>query len=275
MKAEKTRSFKKILQNSYIFLLFLMIIPTVYSTIILNIHTKKYDTIITNVSYANDINSIAKIVIPNELWDIVCGRKDFVQGNQYIMVNEIFSGIQAMKMNSKDSINLEKLEVANRTCTTLLNNIQKLEQQILNGSSVKENEAFLDDIRTITALFSDIMQDFIMSEISIANQTNKSIKISSITLTILQIIILLFSVAISMSSLFSISKNINSSLEDMENFSTEIAQGNLSARINSPDILELNPLAKNMNTMASQIDLLIKKNIVEEKKLQKAEKLYG
>ena len=113
MKAEKTRSFKKILQNSYIFLLFLMIIPTVYSTIILNIHTKKYDTIITNVSYANDINSIAKIVIPNELWDIVCGRKDFVQGNQYIMVNEIFSGIQAMKMNSKDSINLEKLEVAN------------------------------------------------------------------------------------------------------------------------------------------------------------------
>ena len=247
MKAEKTRSFKKILQNSYIFLLFLMIIPTVYSTIILNIHTKKYDTIITNVSYANDINSIAKIVIPNELWDIVCGRKDFVQGNQYIMLNEIFSGIQAMKMNSKDSINLEKLEVANRTCTTLLNNIQKLEQQILNGSSVKENEAFLDDIRTITALFSDIMQDFIMSEISIANQTNKSIKISSITLTILQIIILLFSVAISMSSLFSISKNINSSLEDMENFSTEIAQGNLSARINSPDILELKPLAKNMN----------------------------
>ena len=271
MQAEKTRSFKKILQYSYIFLLFLMIIPTVYSTIILNIHTKKYDTIITNVSYANDINRIAKIIIPNELWDIVCGRKDFAQGNQYIMLNEVFSGIQAMKMNSKDSINLEKLEVANRTCTTLLNNIQKLEQQILNGSSVKENEAFLDDIRTITALFSDIMQDFIMSEISIANQTNKSIKISSITLTILQIIILLFSVAISMSSLFSISKNINSSLEDMENFSTEIAQGNLSARINSPDILELNPLAKNMNTMASQIDLLIKKNIEEEKNFQKAE----
>ena len=152
MQAEKTRSFKKILQYSYIFLLFLMIIPTVYSTIILNIHTKKYDTIITNVSYANDINRIAKIVIPNELWDIVCGRKDFAQGNQYIMLNEVFSGIQAMKMNSKDSINLEKLEVANRTCTTLLNNIQKLEQQILNGSSVKENEAFLDDIRTITCL---------------------------------------------------------------------------------------------------------------------------
>jgi two-component system sensor histidine kinase YesM len=241
-----------------------MIIPTVYSIIILNIHTKKYDQIITNVSYANDINQIAKTTIPDELWDIVCGRKDFAQGNQYIMLSEIFSGIQAMKMNSKDSVNQEKLEVAFRTCTTLSNNIKKLEQQINKGYSVKENEAFLDDIRTITALFSDVMQDFIMSEISIANQTNKSIKISSITLTILQIIILLFSVIISMSSFVSASKNINSSLADMKDFSSEIAQGNLSARTSTPDLLELKPLAKNMNIMASQIDLLIKKNIEEE-----------
>lgn len=271
MKSESNYSLKKILQYSYTFLIFLMIIPTVYSIVILNIHTKKYDQIITNVSYANDINQIAKTTIPDELWDIVCGRKDFSQGNQYIMLNEIFSGIQAMKMNSKDSINQEKLEVAFRTCTTLSNNIKKLEQQIAKGYSVKENEAFLDDIRTITALFSDVMQDFIMSEISIANQTNKSIKISSITLTILQIIILLFSVIISMSSFVSASKNINSSLADMKDFSSEIAQGNLSARTSTPDLLELKPLAKNMNIMASQIDLLIKKNIEEEKNFQKAE----
>ena len=135
MKAENNYSLKKILQYSYAFLIFLMIIPTVYSIIILNIHTKKYDKIITNVSYANDINQIAKTTIPDELWDIVCGRKDFAQGNQYIMLNEIFSGIQAMKMNSKDSVNQEKLEVAFRTCTTLSNNIKKLEQQINHSNS--------------------------------------------------------------------------------------------------------------------------------------------
>jgi two-component system sensor histidine kinase YesM len=121
---------------------------------------------------------------------------------------------------------------------------------------VKENEAFLDDIRTITALFSDVMQDFIMSEISIANQTNKSIKISSITLTILQIIILLFSVIISMSSFVSASKNINSSLADMKDFSSEIAQGNLSARTSTPDLLELKPLAKKAGFSENQMEYL-------------------
>ena len=57
----------------------------------------------------------------------------------------------------------------------------------------------------------------------------------------------------------------------MENFSNQIAEGNLLARTTEPDFIELKPLAKNMNKMASQIDLLIKKNIEEEKNFQKAE----
>lgn len=248
-----------------------MVIPTIYSIVVLNIHTRKYDKIISNVSYANEINYIAKEEIPNELWGIVCGRKKFSEGRQYEMLEEIKNGIQEMQKNILDSASREKLEVALRTFTTLCKNIQKLEEQMKNGSFVKENEAFLDDIRTITILFSEIILDYTMSEIKIANETNLSIKKSSVILTVLQTIILFFSLVIAVSSLFSVSKNINSSLLDMESFSTQIAEGNLAARTNEPDFLELKPLAKNMNIMASQIVLLIQKNIEEEKNFQKAE----
>ena len=193
---------------------------------------------------------IAKEEIPDELWDIVCGRNDFVRGRQYFMIAEIVSGIQEMKRNLPDSINQEKLELALRTCKTLSKNIKKLEEQMKNGSSVKENEIFLDDIRTITVLFSEIMQDFIMTEIKIASETNISIKKSSIVLSVLQIIILIFSLIISESTFLSVSQKINTSLLDIE---------------------ELKPLARNMNIMAGQIDLLIKQNIEEEKNFQKAE----
>ena len=264
-------SLKKIMQYSYLFLIFLMIIPAIYSIVVLNIHTRKYDSIISNVSSANDINLIAKEEIPSELWDIVCGRKEFSQGRQYHLLATISTGINEMKNNILDSTSQEKLEVASRTCLTLSKNIQKLEEQMKNGSSVKENEVFLDDIRTITILFSEIMQDFIMTEITIANETNNSIKKSSIILTVLQSIIVLFSVFVALSSFISVSSNINSSLQDMENFSNQIAEGNLLARTTEPDFIELKPLARNMNKMASQIDLLIKKNIEEEKNFQKAE----
>ena len=165
----KIRSLKKTLQISYIFLIGIMIIPTIYSVIMLQMHTKQYDDIITNVSTANRINQIAKTDVPNWLWEIVCGKKSFDENPPYEMIDEIFFGISDMQDLTKNPENKQKLEVAFRACTTLDNNIVMLERQMRTGSTVTANETSLDEIRTITSLFSDIMQDYILSEIDLVN----------------------------------------------------------------------------------------------------------
>lgn len=248
-----------------------MIIPAIYSTVVTQIHTSQYDSIITNVGTANQINQIAKVDIPNELWEIVNGKKDFYTGKPYGMVQSIFDGIDEMQINTKSRENKQKLDVAFRACTTLKRNVQLLEVQIKNGFSVTENEAQLEEIRTITALFSDIMQDFILAETESADKTNASIKKSSLVLSFLQVVIILFSLAVSINGYIIVSKSIKQPLKDMQSLSTEISQGNLEARVNVPDVEELSPLAKNMNSMAEQIDILLKKNIEEQRNFQKAE----
>ena len=47
----------------------------------------------------------------------------------------------------------------------------------------------------------------------------------------------------------------------MENLSTKVAHGDLTARIDIPHVSELDTLAGNLNVMAGQIDVLIKKNM--------------
>ena len=259
------------LQISYIFLIGIMIIPTIYSVIVLQIHTKRYDDIITNVSNANRINQIAKTDVPNWLWEIVCGKKSFDENPPYEMILTIFDGISDMQAHTKSYDNKQKLEVAYRACTTLDNNIKMLENQMRGGSSVTANETSLDEIRTITALFSDIMQDFILSEIETANETNTSIKRSSIILTILQVTIIIFSLAVSLNGYITVLRSIGKPLSDMKELSTQIADGNLDARTQVPDVDELIPLANNMNLMAEQINILIQKNIEEQQNIQKAE----
>ena len=259
------------LQISYIFLIGIMIIPTIYSVIVLQIHTKRYDDIITNVSNANRINQIAKNDVPNWLWEIVCGKKSFDENPPYEMILTIFDGISDMQAHTKSRDNKQKLEVAYRACTTLDNNIKMLENQMKAGSSVTANETSLDEIRTITALFSDIMQDFILSEIETANETNASIKHSSIILTILQITIIIFSLAVSVNGYITVLRSIDRPLSDMKDLSTKIAGGDLDARTKVPDVDELIPLANNMNLMAEQINVLIQKNIEEQQNIQKAE----
>lgn len=267
----KTQSLIKVIQIAFIVLIIVMIIPTIYSILVNQIHTQQYNNIITNVSNANRINQIAKNDIPNELWEIVCGKKDYFTNSPYVMIKEIYSGLDDMQHLTKSKENKRKLDVAYRTCTTLQRNIEMLETQMTSGSTVTQNEASLDEIRTITALFSDIMQDFILSEIETAGYTNLSIKKSNINLTLLQIVIVLFSVGICLYTYFTVSRSVQDPISDMQKLSSEIAQGNLSARTEVPDVEELIPLAQNMNLMAEQIDLLIKKNIEEQKNFQKAE----
>ncbi|MBB5219493.1 two-component system sensor histidine kinase YesM [Treponema rectale] len=267
----KKRILKRTLQLSYLVLVFIMAIPSVYSIIVSQIHTHRYSRIISNVSLANRIINTAKIEIPNELWEIICGKKKFDYGMQYIMMNEIAEGINQMLPECQCSESEEKLLIAQRAQATLLRNINNLSSKMKAGSTVQENEHALDDIRTITALFSDIMQEFIVTEIESGNKTNISFRNSSVILSIIQILITISAICISIKSYFTVSGAIQKPIADMERLSTKVAGGELTAKVEIPNVEELDKLAVNLNTMTEQIDLLMKKNVEEQKNFQKAE----
>ena len=268
---KKNKSFKKTLMLTYIVLLSITLIPSIYSIIVSQIHTQRYNLIISNVSNANRINNIAKNDIPEELWNIICGKKQIEEGLQYEMMNEITIGLDEMLKKTKANESREKLEVASRANATLLSNVHILIEQMGFGSTVTQNEESLEEIRTISELFSDIMQDFIVTEIESADKTNLSIKNASIILTVIQLIITVIAVLISTNGFITLSGSIQKPISDMEKLSTKVANGDLAARIDIPHIEELDTLAENLNTMTGQIDVLIKKNMEEQKNFQKAE----
>lgn len=267
----KNKSLRRTLLITYISLLFITLIPSIYSVVVSQIHTKRYSQIISNVSTANRISLIAKDDIPAELWNIICGKKEIADGSQNKLLDNISSGLSLMLLTINNEESRGKLEVANRAYTTLRRNVDMLISQIKGGSLVTQNEATLDEIRTITSLFSDIMQNFIVTEIEAANQTNQSLRNTSIILTTIQIIITILSIIISINSFITVSAAIQKPISDMEKLSTKVSNGDLTARIDIPHVNELNTLAENLNTMAGQIDLLIQKNMEEQKNFQKAE----
>lgn len=267
----KNKSLRRTLLITYISLLFITLIPSIYSVVVSQIHTKQYSQIIENVSIANNISSIAKDQLPSELWNIICGKKEIEEADHNKMLDQINSSLSLMLLTNKNAESQGKLEVANRAYTTLRRNVDMLITQMKSGSPVTQNEATLDEIRTITSLFADIMQDFIVTEIESADETNQSLKNTSVVLTSIQIIITVLAIIISINSFISVSGAIQKPISDMEKLSTKVSNGDLTARIDIPHVDELDTLAGNLNTMAGQIDLLIKKNMEEQKNFQKAE----
>lgn len=212
---EKNKSLRKTLKLTYIVLLSITLIPSIYSIAVSLIHTRSYNMIISNVSTANRIIRIAKNDIPEELWNIICGKKEIKEGRQYELMNEITIGLGEMLKTTKSSESRDKLEVATRASATLLRNIHMLVEQIGFGSPVKQNEASLDELRTISALFSDIMQDFIVTEIESAYTANISMKNMSIVLTMILFLITISALFISANSFLTLSGAI---LEEQKNF---------------------------------------------------------
>ena len=264
-------SIKKKIQLSYFSIIVIMIIPTIYSVTVSNMHSKQYDYIITNVSRANHLNQIVKTDITDEVWDIVAGKKEFTQGRQYEILRSIRNGISDMMSSTSNARNRQLLEVVSRAEKTLEMYVDRLGEQISNNASVAETEDTLDEIRGVSALMSNILQDFIVAEIESASETNESIKKSSLTLTVIQLIITLVVMGIAVYGFISVSENIRKPIYDMKVLSSRIAEGDLSARVALPHVEELDPLAENLNTMAGKINGLINENIQEHKNLQKAE----
>ncbi len=259
------------LSRFYIIVIAIMFVPSLVSLFILMNNTNRYDRIISNVSYANKISQIAKNEITGELWNIVSGRKKFEEGLQYNLISQINSGIQEMMQNTLDRRGKQKLEVASRACLTLEKNVDRLGENIKNGESVFNNEIALDEIRSIASLLSDILNDFIVFEIETASITNAAIKKSMVVFIVLIIILVAVVFTLSLHNLRSLMNTIHKPISQMESLSTQIASGDLSARVPTTDVYELKQLSQNLNTMAERINVLIQENIEEEKNVQKAE----
>lgn len=246
-----------------------MILPTIYSIFMWQYNRNQYNKIISNVSRANAISKVANDDIPNELWNVVSGRKSVRISRHQTLLTILNDGIlEIMKQDNNEN---RTLVVAYRIFKTLERNITLLEKQIENNSDVIENEALLDEIRSITNLFSEIIKDFIIEEIESAEITNNSIQNSSVFLLVMQALIICTGIFLSLTNLSVLSKKLRKSVSSMEIFSTELASGNLQAQMQALKITEFDHLVENLNTMAQQIDLLMKQNIEEQINLQKEE----
>ena len=150
--------------KSYMLITAVMVVPIFYSLIVARLHNRWYDAIISNVSRATELCQIAKEELTDEIWSIVSGLKSFNEGEQYIQLRKIRAGIGAMEETAGEE-GAKLLEVAARTETTLRYYVDTLEAQLQGGASVAENEAVMEDIRSVSSLLYDVLQNFIVADV--------------------------------------------------------------------------------------------------------------
>lgn len=267
----KSGSIKERIKISYVIIILLMITPPVITIFSFVVQMGRYDLLITNVSKANRLNQTVKISISNEIWDIVAGNKKFNEGSQYDIIDGINESLNDIMSTTEERENRQLLEVAGRAVDTLKRNVDRLGTQMANNATVSENEESLEEIRGVSALISDILQDFIVRVIESATITNEHHKKITFALTVIQIFTVILATVFAIFTQRSVTFSINNPIKRLENLSKKIAEGDFSVRVELPQVSELDGLTENLNIMAVKIQELIAENIKEQQNLQKSE----
>jgi len=126
----------------------------------------QYEAIITNITTANSINGYIKPAIDTEMWNIVAGKTEFEDGKQYQIIDSVNSPLVWMMANTDSEKGKVKLEVILRTMETLTRYVDRMGAQIAAGSSVAENEQVLGNIRGVSDLVNDLVEEYMLFEVN-------------------------------------------------------------------------------------------------------------
>ena len=232
---------------------------------------RQYDAIITNITTANSINGYIKPAIDTEMWNIVAGKKEFQQGSQYQIIEQVDAQIESMMANTRSDKSSIKLEVIRRTLGTLTRYVDKMGAQIEQGSRVADNELVLDNIRGVSDVVEESIQDYVLFEVNQADQQYKENQTRFARWTIIYMILLPCIVGFSIAAAWIISASISIPIKKLHDVTTTITKNDLQALVTSNNVDEITGLGMSFNIMIGRIRELLDAKIKEQDNLKKAE----
>lgn len=251
-----------------IFLLSAMNIFLIYEVISFN---RRYDAVISNITTANSINGYIKSTIDTEMWNIVSGKTEFDQGNQYQIIQQVNTQIESMMANAESDKSRIKLEVIHRTMNTLAHYVDKMGQEIMAGSRVAEQEKILEDIHGVSEVVEESVQDYMLFEVNQAEERYKENQARFTRLSILYMILLPGVILFSFLAAWIISASIYVPIKKLHNVTTTITGEDLQALVTTNNVDEITELGMSFNIMIGQIRELLNAKVREQENLKKAE----
>ena len=247
------------------------LLPLFVSSVYYNFTLNQYKSIIDNVYDANSLLSSLKEEIHTTMWYVVAGKTRFSDNTQFALVEKIAARLDELERNANSEDNSYLVHVARNTLETLESYVMKIGDNIDNERPVRENEAILVEIASVSELLHDVIQEFVAAEMEIAHLRSIQIQRSRDVMTLFQIVLFVIILLFLFRNYRHLNRSINDPLFRLKTMAYRIAQGDLSIRVEKPEISELDELTDSLNTMAEKLGALIEQNIQKQQTLQKAE----
>ena len=252
-------------------IMFILMIPAVTSLVVTAWYAVSFQQ---SVSLMGDVAALRPVVeeeIPEKLWSVIAGRSSYAGSGvdeTIRQVNEELDGYLQQTGNDAGS----RILVARRTMDTLASYADQIEKEMEDESvPVTVSEGTLEEVRSVASLIGNMLEAFIEDEAVEANRKNEQFNHMFRYVAGLSVLLILGSVFLTGWAGKQQEKSVRMAIGHLEQFTKELAAGNLQARVTTVPVEELSGLTRDVNAMAEQLENLMEQNRQEQENLKKAE----
>jgi two-component system sensor histidine kinase YesM len=260
----------KILLSLCIVILIMSITNVLLVLQVLN-YGRQYDAIIANITAANSISGNIKPDIDTEMWRIVAGKIEFKNGQQYEIIDDVNTKLQRMMANTDSSRARIKLEGILRTMQTLAHDVDMMGQQIERGSTTADNESVLENIRFVSGVVEEVVQDYALFEVQRTSTQYQQMRAGFTRWEALYFVLMFGAVCFSVLAAWGISRSIYIPIKKLHDMTATITKNDLQALVTHGNVDEITELGMSFNIMIGRIRELLDAKVKEQENLKKAE----
>ncbi len=234
-------------------------------------YSRQYDAIIANITTANSIGGNIKADIDTEMWRIVAGKIAFTNGHQYDIINDVNTKVRQMIENTDSPHARIKLEGILRTMLTLTYEVNQMGRRIAAGSTTAENEATLENIRFVSGVVEEVVQDYALFEVQRTSTQYQQIRDGFTRWEILYFVLMFAAIVFSVLAAWGISRSIYLPIKKLHDMTSTVTANDLQALVTHGNVDEITELGLSFNIMVGRIRELLDAKVKEQENLKKAE----
>jgi len=234
-------------------------------------YSRQYDAIIANITSANSISGRIKVDIDTEMWRIVAGKIEFNEGRQYDIINDVNATLRQMMENTDSPRARVKLEGILRTMLTLTYEVNRMGQQIVRGSTTAENEAVLENIRFVSGVVEEVVQDYALFEVQRTSTQYQQMRDGFRRWEIIYFGVMVAAVGFSVLAAWGISRGVYIPIKKLHDMTTTITKNDLQALVTHGNVDEITEMGLSFNIMVGRVRELLDAKVREQENLKRAE----
>ncbi len=252
-------------------IMIILMIPAVGSLLVTAFYAVSFQRSVSLMGKVAALRPVVEEEIPEMLWSVIAGRSTFEGSGVEDAIRDVDDQLDTFleQVPEDDS---PRIMVVRRTMNTLSSYAEQIKEEMADPNiPVTVSESTLEEVRSVANLVGNMLEDFIEDEALAVNRKTRSFQKTFLYMTGTGVLLLVGALLVTGWAGRRETQSIRSAIGSIEQFTRELASGNLQARVDTNQVEELAGLTRDVNAMASRLEDLVAQNRLEQENLKKAE----